>query len=266
MSEEMLETVFAILSDHPDYTLIMMNQELRVRLPDAPHVTSSTISNILKGQLIIMKKLEDAPVERNAVRTTTQRRDFATWVGADGTSFWPMRAGVAKQKGRTSLDDEPKSGHPKTSINEENTTRVRYARLLLNSKFQRVRFMKKSMTLWDIGRCLQDGFQKCLTEDHKLQTQRVEISQGLLLRCQQDNGDESAMHIGVRPFGCFRAKINLFDNLITGDETWVHVNTPETLKHPSSPVTKKFKVQKSAGKVIATVFWDEKSVILLDIS
>ncbi|GFS03222.1 hypothetical protein ElyMa_006464500 [Elysia marginata] len=80
MSEEMLETVFAIVSDHPDYTLIMINQELRVRLPDAPHVTSSTISNLLKGQwtTIIMKKLEDAPVERNAVRTTTQRRDFAT--------------------------------------------------------------------------------------------------------------------------------------------------------------------------------------------
>ncbi|GFR71201.1 hypothetical protein ElyMa_000347700 [Elysia marginata] len=43
MSEEMLETIFAIVSDHPDYTLIMINQELRVRLPDAPHVTSSTI-------------------------------------------------------------------------------------------------------------------------------------------------------------------------------------------------------------------------------
>ncbi|GFS21613.1 histone-lysine n-methyltransferase setmar-like protein [Elysia marginata] len=27
-------------------------------------------------------------------------------------------------EGRTSLDDEPKSGHPKTSTNEENTTRV----------------------------------------------------------------------------------------------------------------------------------------------
>ncbi|GFR71500.1 histone-lysine n-methyltransferase setmar-like protein [Elysia marginata] len=104
---------------------------------------------------------------------------------------------------------------------------------------------------------------KMLTEDHKLQT-RVEISQRLLLRCQQDNGDEDMTHIGVGPGGDFRANKNLFDNLITGDETWVHLNTPETKrnsmtrKHPSSLVTKKFKVQRSAAKVVATVFWDAK--------
>ncbi|GFO08056.1 cytochrome p450 10-like, partial [Plakobranchus ocellatus] len=38
-----------------------------------------------------------------------------------------------------------------------------------------------------------------------------------------------------------------------------------TWKHPSAPVTKKFKVQRSAAKVMATVFWDAKGVILLDI-
>ncbi|GFO42647.1 histone-lysine N-methyltransferase SETMAR [Plakobranchus ocellatus] len=38
-----------------------------------------------------------------------------------------------------------------------------------------------------------------------------------------------------------------------------------TWKHPSSPVTKKFKVQRPAAKVKATVFWDAKGVILLDI-
>ncbi|GFN91186.1 histone-lysine N-methyltransferase SETMAR [Plakobranchus ocellatus] len=73
------------------------------------------------------------------------------------------------------------------------------------------------------------------------------------------------------PGGDFQANNNLFDNLITGDETWVYLNTPETKrdsmtwKHPSSPVTKKFKVQRSAAKVLATVFWDAKGVILLDI-
>ncbi|GFO03162.1 histone-lysine N-methyltransferase SETMAR [Plakobranchus ocellatus] len=38
-----------------------------------------------------------------------------------------------------------------------------------------------------------------------------------------------------------------------------------TWKHPSSPFTKKFKVQRSAAKVMATVSWDAKGVILLDI-
>ncbi|GFS12091.1 histone-lysine N-methyltransferase SETMAR [Elysia marginata] len=38
-----------------------------------------------------------------------------------------------------------------------------------------------------------------------------------------------------------------------------------TSKHPSSPVTKKFKVQRSAAKVLATVIWGAKGVILLDV-
>ncbi|GFS12688.1 histone-lysine N-methyltransferase SETMAR [Elysia marginata] len=41
--------------------------------------------------------------------------------------------------------------------------------------------------------------------------------------------------------------------------------TSRLIKHPSSPVTKKFKVQKSAAKVVATVSWDAKGVVLLDI-
>ncbi|GBM56254.1 hypothetical protein AVEN_238796-1 [Araneus ventricosus] len=58
--------------------------------------------------------------------------------------------------------------------------------------------------------------------------------------------------------------------IITGDETRVHNFTPDTKsksmtwKHPSSPVTKKFKVSPSAGKVVMTVFWDAKGVILID--
>ncbi|GFN77475.1 histone-lysine N-methyltransferase SETMAR [Plakobranchus ocellatus] len=38
-----------------------------------------------------------------------------------------------------------------------------------------------------------------------------------------------------------------------------------TWKHTSSPVTKKFKIQQSDTKVMATVFWDSRGIILLDI-
>ncbi|GFO46862.1 transposase [Plakobranchus ocellatus] len=73
------------------------------------------------------------------------------------------------------------------------------------------------------------------------------------------------------PGGDHRARNKLLEHLITGDETWLHLSTPETKsdsmtwKHPSSPVTKKFKVQQSATKVMATVFWDSRGMILLDI-
>ena len=58
--------------------------------------------------------------------------------------------------------------------------------------------------------------------------------------------------------------------IVTVDETWVHHYKPESKRssmewrHPTSPRVKKFKSQCSAGKIMATVFWDIKGVILVD--
>ncbi|KAJ4445799.1 hypothetical protein ANN_12484, partial [Periplaneta americana] len=61
------------------------------------------------------------------------------------------------------------------------------------------------------------------------------------------------------------------DQIVTGDETWVSHNTPETKRqshqwhHPSSPKKpRKFKQTLSTQKVMATIFWDCKGVLLLD--
>ena len=69
----------------------------------------------------------------------------------------------------------------------------------------------------------------------------------------------------------FRSKKNDFlSRLVTVDETWVHYYEPENKARrrqsvgPGSPRPKKFKTQPSAGKVMATVFWDAQGVILLD--
>jgi hypothetical protein len=57
---------------------------------------------------------------------------------------------------------------------------------------------------------------------------------------------------------------------VTVDESWVFHYTPEskaesiTWKHPHSPVKKKFKTVQSPGKVMATVFWDVHTVLLVD--
>ena len=58
--------------------------------------------------------------------------------------------------------------------------------------------------------------------------------------------------------------------LVTKDEIWVHYYEPENKAQsrqsvgPGSPRPKKFKTQPSAGKVMATVFWDAQGVIMLD--
>ncbi|GFO18924.1 LOW QUALITY PROTEIN: histone-lysine N-methyltransferase SETMAR [Plakobranchus ocellatus] len=108
-------------------------------------------------------------------------------------------------EGRTSLGDEPKSGRPKTSTNEENTTRVdELIRCDRRMKLREIA-LKLEIPKSTIHEIVHDtlGYRKVsarwipkmLTEDHKLE--RVEISQRLLQRCQQDNGDEDTTHIGV---------------------------------------------------------------------
>ena len=69
--------------------------------------------------------------------------------------------------------------------------------------------------------------------------------------------------------GC-SIKMIFFCVLVTVDETWVHYYEPENKAQilqwvgPGSPRTKKFKTQPSAGKVMATVIWDAKGIIMLD--
>ena len=60
----------------------------------------------------------------------------------------------------------------------------------------------------------------------------------------------------------FRSKDDFLLCLVTVDETWVHYYEPGNKVQsrqwvgPGSPRPKKFKMQPSAGKVMATVFWD----------
>jgi histone-lysine N-methyltransferase SETMAR len=67
----------------------------------------------------------------------------------------------------------------------------------------------------------------------------------------------------------FEAKGDGFlGRIVTGDETRVHYYQPETKKtskewrHAASSKPKKFCAQPSAGKVILTLFWDKRGVIL----
>jgi len=62
----------------------------------------------------------------------------------------------------------------------------------------------------------------------------------------------------------------MLERIVTGDETWVHHYQPETKqasrqwKHKESPTPTKFKVVSSVSKVMATVFWDMRGVLLVE--
>ena len=69
------ERLGAVIAEGAAQQRSIMMINLKLRLPNAPHVPPSTSSNsyMLKGQLITMKKLEDAPTERNSKRTNGQK-------------------------------------------------------------------------------------------------------------------------------------------------------------------------------------------------
>ena len=58
--------------------------------------------------------------------------------------------------------------------------------------------------------------------------------------------------------------------LLTMDETWLYHYEPETKqqlmewRHSGSPRPKKFRVQKSAGNFLVSIFWDKDSILLID--
>ncbi len=62
----------------------------------------------------------------------------------------------------------------------------------------------------------------------------------------------------------------LFDCIIMGNEIWVHYWMPELKaapmqgKHKDEKALKRFKKTVSAGKVMATVFWDRQVVLLVE--
>ena len=71
--------------------------------------------------------------------------------------------------------------------------------------------------------------------------------------------------------GFFRCDQNDFlSRLVTMNETWLYHYDPETKqqsmewRHSSSPRPKKFRVQKSAGIFLFTIFWYQDGILLID--
>ena len=161
-----------------------------------------------------------------------------------------------EEVGKVSIANKPRSGRPSTSVNPDNKT---YAIELIRT--DRCITVKELASKLDVSIgsahsiAASLGYSKVcarwvprqLTED---KSERVHCCTQLL---EHHHGDPTFL-----------------ERIITGDETWVFDFEPESKRrsmewcHPTSPRIKKFKAQNSAGKIMATVFWDSQGVILVD--
>lgn len=84
VDDEMRNEILQLVEENPAITLQRINEALRQRLPNKPHIGKTTVSNILDGALITMKLLNTSPAERNREDVKRARKDFATWLLQEG--------------------------------------------------------------------------------------------------------------------------------------------------------------------------------------
>ena len=87
------------------------------------------------------------------------------------------------------------------------------------------------------------------------------------------NADEKRQwrQLSEKVFEFFLRDPNAFLSwFLTMDKTWLHHYDPESKqqsiewRHSGSPRHKKLRVQKSTGKVLTSIFWDQDSILLID--
>ena len=185
--------------------------------------------------------------------------ELADVYGSSAPFYAQVKFWVGEFKcGRMSFEDEARSGHPLDATDKEmckNVWDLAYSdrRIQVEEIVQALGISHGSVSTILHDRSVMCKLTACWVpkslSDEQMAT-RASVCSALMKR--------------------FRSKDDFLLHLVTVDETWVHYCEPENNAQsrqrvgPGSPRPKKFKTQQSAGKVMATVFWDTKGVIMLD--
>lgn len=163
------------------------------------------------------------------------------------------------QTGHMSLTDEPRSGRP--SFTDDAATVKKVENFILEDRRVTIQMIMREtgLSYGSVCKIIHEELHmskvsarwvpRLLTPLQK-QT-RHDLSREMLTLLEQDEED-------------------FFSRLVTMDECWIYLYDPETKqmskewRQSSSPPPKKAKVQKSAGKVMLSVFWDCRGIVLTD--
>lgn len=155
------------------------------------------------------------------------------------------------------ISDKPRSGRPSTSVNDSNMELV--ADLIRGNRRIKVKEMSESIGI-SIGSVLSIlenlNYRKLVSRwvpkllTNEMKKQRLEMCANLLSE--------------------YGSREDPLKGVITGDETWIYRYDPETNQEskewcrPGSPIKKKSKTLRKRDKIMATFFWDQEGIILID--
>ena len=172
--------------------------------------------------------------------------------GSSAPSFAQVKFWVGEfKRSRTSLEDETRSGRPSDATDEEMFNKVRD--LVYSDRRIKVEETANALHIshdrLGMHKLTARWVPKSLSDEQMATS--ASVNSALLKRLRSKEDD-------------------FLSRLMTVDETLVHYYEPENKAQsrqsvgPGSPRPNKFKTQPSAGKVMATVFWDAQGVIMSD--
>jgi histone-lysine N-methyltransferase SETMAR len=163
------------------------------------------------------------------------------------------------KRGRESLEDDPRSGRPTSSSTEDMATAV-----------QRIIMRDRLISL----RCIGDEIGIAKSTVHAIVHNQLQMSKV----CTKWVPKSLTAIQRTSRIDCCAELISQFDanpdeflgSLITGDETWIHHFDPLTQleakqwKRSDEPTPIRSRQQRTAGKMMMSIFWDKDGILLTD--
>lgn len=220
------------------------------------HCYSDNIKKMEKNEKRVVIKY----LHMKGLSTQQIHEDMKEVLADDAPSQATVYRWVAELKrGRQSTEDEHRSGRPVEACTDENIESVQD--MILRDRRLTINHVAECLKLSNgtIHHIISEilGYNKvCARWVPRMLT--FEIKQ-VRLQTSRENLE------------LYRADPAKFHRrYVTMDETWAHHFDPESKqqsmqwKHPTSPPVLKFLKTASAGKVMASVFWDSEGVLMID--
>lgn len=163
------------------------------------------------------------------------------------------------KRGEMSTEDGERSGRPKEVVTDENIKKIH--KMILNDR---------KIKLMEIAEALKISKERVghIIHQHlgmrKLCAKWVPRELTMDQKQQRIDDSEECLQLLTRN------KPEFLRRYVTMDETWIHHYTPESNRQSAEwtatgePTPKRGKTQQSAGKVMASVFWDAHGIIFID--